>query len=255
MDAVPSEWKERYDIKVYESDSLQRGGIVTIFNYFQNTAWIHYSRVDTARGPFLSGNQIWAMTRVEIHLERTPRWQEVVEVETWSRGMDRLMAFRDFVVRDTQERRIASGAATWVILDLETRRIQPLSGIAGRWPSKPGVLAINKNAEKVESAANPAFDEPFRVRYSDMDVNHHVNSARYIQWMLDSLGSEFLQSHETRKAEVNYMDEAMPGDEVYTGKELISGEPPVFLLNVLRKGDGKEICRARIAFSRQGEKS
>jgi hypothetical protein len=37
--SVPSEWRDKYDVKVYESDNLERGGLITLFNYFQNSAW------------------------------------------------------------------------------------------------------------------------------------------------------------------------------------------------------------------------
>ncbi len=248
MRSVPHEWKERYEVKVYESDNLERGGLVTLFNYFQNTAWSHYNRVDKVRGPFLSKNQIWAMTRVEVQIRRPARWQEVVEVETWSRGMERMMAFRDFIIRDAAARTIAAGTATWVVLDLESKRIQRLSDIAGRWPSKSDTFSINKNADKVEPPLTPEKGEPFHVKYSDMDLNHHVNSSRYIQWMLDSLGREFLERCEISKAEINYLDEAMPGDEVLTGLEKISDMPAVFLANVTRHDNGKELCRARFTF-------
>jgi len=246
--SVPSEWKEKYEVKVYESDNLERGGLVTLFNYFQNSAWSHYHRVDRVRGPFLTKNQIWAMTRVEIRLIRPAKWQEVVEVETWSRGLEKLMAFRDFIIRDAAAETIAAGTATWVVIDLESKRIQRLTKIADKWPSKPDVFSINKNAEKVDAPANPEYGEPFRVRYSDMDLNHHVNSSRYIQWMLDSFGREFLEEHEIKKAEINYMEEAMPGEEVFTGTARTSDAPLVFLANMTRKGDNKEICRARFTF-------
>ncbi len=246
--SAPSEWKEKYDVKVYESDNLGRGGLITLFNYFQNAAWGHYSRVDRARGPFLTPNQIWAMTRVEIQLERPAKWQEVVEVETWSRGIEKLMAFRDFIIRDLKGERIAAGTATWVVLDLETKRIQRLSEIAERWPSKPDVFSIRKNADRVDPPANPEYGEAFKVRYSDMDLNHHVNSSRYIQWMLDSFGREFLERYEITKAEINYIDEAMPGDDVITGYEKTSDAPLVFLTNVVKKSGNKELCRARFTF-------
>ncbi len=246
--SVPSEWKEKYEVKVYESDNLARGGVVTLFNYFQNTAWSHYNRVDRIRGPFLSKNQIWAMTRVEMQFNRPAKWQEIVEVETWSRGLEKMTAFRDFIIRDAANDIIAAGTATWVVIDIETKRIQRLTEIAEKWPSKPEVFSIHKNADRVDPPLAPEFGEPFRIKYSDMDLNHHVNSSRYIQWMLDSLGREFLEEHEVSKAEINYIDEAIPGEEVLTGSQKTSDEPPILVMNVLRKGDSKEVCRARFTF-------
>jgi acyl-ACP thioesterase len=248
MNPAPSEWKDRHKVNVYESDNLKRAGMITLFNYFQNAAWAHYNEVEKARGPFLTPSQIWAMTRVEVVLNRTAMWQDDVTVETWSRGIEKLMAYRDFIIWDKDGERIGAGTASWVVIDLVSKRIQRLSDISSRWPSKPDVFSIGKNAEKVASPDNPVYGEVFTVKYSDMDLNQHVNSARYIQWMLDSFGREFLENHDAIKCEVNYIDEVMPGEEVFTGKQEISNNTYVYLANVTRKNDNKEVCRLRVEF-------
>ncbi len=247
MDFAPAEWKDTHKVKVYESDNLQRGGLVTLFNYFQNAAWAHYNEVDKARGPFLTATQIWAMTRAEIQVYRPAKWQEEVTVETWSRGMEKLMAYRDFIIWDSNGNKIAAGTASWVVLDLATKRIIRLNDIASKWPAKADALSIGKNADKIESPQNPEKGRPFTVNYSDMDLNQHVNSARYIQWMTDSLGRDFLEKHDAVKCEVNYIDEAMPGEEVCIGKQPINNGL-VYNLNVVRISDNKEMCRAKVEF-------
>jgi acyl-ACP thioesterase len=248
MNPAPNEWEDRHIVKVYESDNLQRAGILTLFNYFQNAAWAHYNEVDKARGPFLSPSQIWAMTRVEVHIARPAKWQEEVIVKTWSRGLEKLMAYRDFIITDKAGEKICAGSASWVVIDMVTKKIRRLSDIASKWPSEPEVSAIGKNAEKVKSPEDPEYDRPFLIKYSDMDVNQHVNSTRYIQWMTDSLGRDFLEKHDVVKCEINYVDEAMPGEEVFTGRQKIAENPQTFLMNVTRSGDKKEVCRARMEF-------
>ena len=244
MQPAPSEWKETYTVKVYEADNLGRAGIVPLFDYFQDIAWCHYSRVEAARGPFLSKSQIWAMTRVEVHLERHALWKEEVELETWSRGIEKLTAYRDFIIRDKKGDKIGAGTATWVVLDLETKKIQNLSGISEKWPSKPETYSLNKNAEKVAPPKGALYSESFKVSYSDMDVNQHVNSGRYIQWMTDDFGREFLEKNTVSAIKVNYAGEAMPGDLLVTGRE--DKGNGLWLVHLIRKDNSKEVCRAEI---------
>ena len=244
MNTAPGEWKEKYKVKVYEADNLGRAGIVPLFDFFQDIAWCHYSRVEEARGPFLTSSQIWAMTRVEFHLERPAMWKEEVELETWSRGIEKLTAYRDFIIRDKDGGKIGAGTATWVVLDLQTKRIQKLSEISRKWPSKPDTYSIDKNADKVTSPKNADYSEPFKVSYSDMDVNQHVNSGRYIQWMLDDFGRDFLEKNSVNILKVNYADEAMPGDELLAGRE--DKGNGLWYAHIVRKGSLKEVCRAEI---------
>jgi hypothetical protein len=59
---------------------------------------------------------------------------------------------------------------------------------------------------------------------------------------------DFIECKEIRKFEVNFIGEANYGDDVAVNAERFSEEPLVFLNNVVRKNDGREICRARIEF-------
>ena len=244
MREAPGEWKEKYTVKVYEADNLGRAGIVPLFDYFQDIAWCHYNKVEAALGQFLTKSQIWAMTRVEVHLDRPAMWKEEVELETWSRGIEKLTAYRDFVIRDAAGLTIGAGTATWVVLDLETKKIQRLNGIAAKWPSQVSKFSINKNADKVISPQSAVYSEPFSVNYSDMDVNQHVNSGRYIQWMTDDFGREFLEKNSVGSIKVNYLDEAMPGDELMAGRE--QRPDGAWICHLIRKDDKREVCRAEI---------
>jgi acyl-ACP thioesterase len=244
MQTAPDTWKEKYTVKVYEADNLGRAGIVPLFDYFQDIAWCHYSRVEAALGQFLTKSQIWAMTRVEIHIERPALWKEEVELETWSRGIEKLTAYRDFFIRDTKGNQIGAGTSTWVVLDLETKKIQRLNDIAEKWPSQVEKSGINKNADKVLPPENPVYSGAFNVNYSDMDVNQHVNSGRYIQWIIDDFGREFLEKNTLGAIKVNFADEAMPGDEIVAGRQDKGGG--LWRAHLIRKGSAKEVCRAEI---------
>jgi len=244
MQTAPAAWKEKYTVKVYEADNLGRAGIVPLFDYFQDIAWCHYSRVEAARGRFLTKSQIWAMTRVEVRLERPAVWKEELELETWSRGIEKLTAYRDFIIRDKEGLTIGAGTSTWVVLDLDTKKIQRLGSIAAKWPSQLEKSSINKNADKVLTPEKPRYSGSFKVSYSDMDVNQHVNSGRYIQWMLDDFGREFLEKNAVKIIKVNYADEAMPGDELVAGREDKGNGS--WLVHIMRKDSVKEVCRAEI---------
>ena len=47
----------------------------------------------------------------------------------------------------------------------------------------------------------------YHVRYFDLDANHHVNNARYFDWLLDPLGEEFLTTHQLKSFSIQYQQE------------------------------------------------
>ncbi|MCE5300618.1 MAG: hypothetical protein LLG37_07080 [Spirochaetia bacterium] len=243
---VPEKWRQEYEIKVYESDALGRANLPSLCDYFQDMAWRHYTNVEKALGALLAPKQIWMMVRLEINIERLPKWQDVLEIETWSRGIERMMAYRDFTMEKKDGTRFAAGTSTWVVMDTNTGRIARLNNLAQKWPSVPGRSSIGKSADKVEDLNNPVFGKPFEVRYSDMDVNRHVNNVEYIKWMFDAPGMEFLESHTIKRAVINFMDEAKAGEEVKAGFEKASETS--LKCTVLRLNDGREVSRGLFEF-------
>lgn len=54
----------------------------------------------------------------------------------------------------------------------------------------------------------------YQVRYFDLDANHHVNNARYFDWLLDPLGRDFLREHHIKKFNLQYLQEVRAGEIV-----------------------------------------
>ena len=56
-----------------------------------------------------------------------------------------------------------------------------------------------------------------KAAYSDLDINGHVNSIRYIELLLDYFSAELLREHPVHRIEMAYCLESYCGDtlEVY----------------------------------------
>jgi medium-chain acyl-[acyl-carrier-protein] hydrolase len=49
----------------------------------------------------------------------------------------------------------------------------------------------------------------FKVKYSDIDINGHVNSIRYIQWISDCFSLDCYRKCQVKRFEINYMTEML----------------------------------------------
>lgn len=52
-----------------------------------------------------------------------------------------------------------------------------------------------------------SIDRDYYVRYFDIDMNGHVNNSKYLDWMYDVLGYEFLKAHEPLRMTLKYVKE------------------------------------------------
>ena len=99
--------------------------------------------------------------------------------------------------------------------------------------------------EKLPAPVQPKSKKSYEVRYSDVDMHHHVNNIKYIEWILDSYPFEMSRAHQIHTFDINFLAESSIEDTISIQTETLQESPPVFLHRVSREGEGKELCRAR----------
>ena len=190
----------------------------------------------------------WVLARMALHIERLPVFRERFYIETWVRNLYHGFTDRCIRVIDENGYEIASMLTTLAMLDLKTRSSVDLNGDIGvrlnecKLPDEP--LSIKRippiNRMPVEEVA-------FRrtPRYSDIDINGHMNSIRYLDHILDYLPLEYMNSHSLTDFVVAYMKEGDAAEELaYSIKEL---EENRFLVQVTKE-NGCIAMRAELIF-------
>ena len=241
MGEAPGIWKEERLIESFDVDIMGRLRPRALFAYLLNAAWSHARGTDYGQDELSARNLMWVLIKVQMLITRLPTWGEHITIETWGKRPVKLFALRDFTVASGGEK-LVSAASSWMVLDRANGRPQRFDRRLGNFPWQPGKDEMEFNLEKVEELKNGKDLARFRVLFSDIDMNRHVNSAGYLQWMMDSHSYEDLLAKEPRSIELSFLSEALPNDEV----TVLSGEAEDReLCSVRRTADGKELCRAR----------
>ncbi|MFZ4546247.1 MAG: acyl-[acyl-carrier-protein] thioesterase [Bacteroidales bacterium] len=156
----------------------------------------------------------WVLSRLTIEIYQPIFWHQDVEVETWPKTVEGLLYIRDFVVRDKDKQIIAKATSGWLAIDTERKKPKNIDGIqAEMFVHLKGKCSIAKAPEKLTATTN---GETFTIHsgYFDYDLNRHVTSTRYIDWMMDTLPIDFHKKNFPKKIFVNFMKETLPGDSI-----------------------------------------
>ncbi|MEW5817247.1 MAG: acyl-ACP thioesterase domain-containing protein [Spirochaetota bacterium] len=242
----PPVWKDTYNLRSYEIDIKHRVFLTTLCNYLQESAWNHARVLELGFEQLKDNRQIWVLSRLLIELDAIPLWGDTIFIETWAKGTERLFALRDFNIFTAQGDVVGGAASAWLIIDEKTKRPSKLDFFSSTVPVIPGRHATESKPEKLPELAAQKKKYDFKVRYSDLDVNSHVNNVKYIEWILDSFEIDCLQERTLKKFEINYMAESIYGDNIAVNSEKVSDDPFLYLINIVRKQDNKELCRARV---------
>jgi len=140
---------------------------------------------------------------------------------------------------------IGTAKSAWLVLDLKSRRPQKIGPVFKHIEHLFDGLPVAEEPGKIPVPVHPKMEKSYAVRYSDIDMHHHVNNTKYIEWILDSYPFEMNRGHQIRAFEINFLGESSHGDEIEIYTETLKESPPAFLHNIIRKEDGRELCRAR----------
>jgi len=237
-------WSERVRIHSHDVDFNQRATLEAICHDFLEAAWEHAEALGAGYEVLAAQKKVWVLSRLLVKIEQYPRWGESALLKTWPRPPKSIFALRDFELLNSGGGRMLGGSSAWLVLDAASRRPQRLDKLIGKIKTLPDRMALGEDPAKLtpdDGAGTVRLTTV--VRYSDLDVNSHVNSARYIRWMLDSYPLDFHQSHSIRRLEINYVSETRGGETV----SIHSLETaPLQFSHALMKTDGAEVCRARL---------
>jgi medium-chain acyl-[acyl-carrier-protein] hydrolase len=246
-----ADFEKEYLVHVYETDANGKLTLSGLFNYLQDTASDHAEKLNFGRDDLLKNNHIWVLSRMYALIDDFPLWNDAITVRTWPSGIDKILALRDFEVLDHNKIHLASATSSWAIIDRTYRRIQRPDDIIANFHSAFNKKrALQRNASKLNPLSKDGYLSPmFKVKFSDLDVNLHVNNVKFLQWVTDSYPLDFIVSNSPRSVEINYLAESMCGDEIKVMVTQESELTSIWNHSVIRVNDDRELCRIRIEWN------
>lgn len=241
-------WREDFKVRSYEVDFLRRATLDALCRRFLEAAWNHAEALGVGYSHLAAEGRMWVLSRLLIHLSQYPAWGETVRLETWPRAAKPLLAMRDFEMLNQAGTRLIAGCSAWVVLDSRTHRPQRIENLLSHLRSPSDRRAVDRDPEKVPAPVAATCSFTTAVRYTDVDANLHVNSSRYIGWLLDAYDMDHHREHEVGALEINYLGETRAGDTVLVSTESIG---PSEFGHTIETSNGNEVCRARIAWNKR----
>ncbi len=158
-------------------------------------------------------NILWVISRVQVEINRLPKYEEVVTCQTYP-GTDMKMFYpRYFRMLDKDGNILVNLSSIWAIIDSETRKPILRCPFSDRLYEEhlPDELPFPK---KIEVDKELVLVEKRKIHYSDVDLNGHLNNVRYIELMSDIHDAAFHQEHPIKSLTLNYLKEIKEGSEV-----------------------------------------
>ena len=186
-----------------------------LLSYIQNVATDHATLLELHGEKMVEQyGAIWMMARMYLSLSRPIVSGDNLSLGTWHRGVDKTpITHRDIdIVVDGE--RIGEAVIAWIVVDLRERRlVKPASlptVVASPRPRivKDIIPAKLKPPEDLQQALTRT------VRYSDTDINGHMNNTKYADIACDAIQYNKRAGWFVSEFQANYIHECFPGDNI-----------------------------------------
>jgi medium-chain acyl-[acyl-carrier-protein] hydrolase len=237
-------WSQTCTIRTYDLDAEERASVQSLCRYLLDAAGNHADALGFSVPQLNARDLTWMLSRFRLRLERVPGWRETLTLETWPSGIERLFALRGFHLSDGKGAVLGAAGSAWLLINTASRRpVRPQTLFAGL--SFPPRRILSPNLEKLPSPGRVDVELGFRVRYSDLDVNQHVTSASYVDWLLEAVPPDTRRACSLRELEISFLAESLYGESLFSRAQRFAADPPLFLHSLVREQDGQELLRAR----------
>ena len=217
-------------IPTFATDRFQRMKCSYLLSLAQEVAGEHSALL---KADFQHTQLYWVITRQQVQITRLPTAGETITLETWPMPTTRVAYPRSTIAYDEHGNELFRLISLWVLMDPESRAMV--------LPGKSGVIVeglLRGNELAVPGSLPPGKLQNTAsrtVRYTELDVNGHMNNARYLDWLDDLFPAAFHQNHTPREFTVCYLSEAREGETVELNWEL--NPDGALRLDATRSGD------------------
>ncbi|XP_072980644.1 palmitoyl-acyl carrier protein thioesterase, chloroplastic-like [Typha angustifolia] len=222
-------FRQNFSIRSYEIGADRTASIETLMNHLQETALNHVRSAGLLGDGFgatpemSKRNLIWVVSKMQVLVEHYPSWGDFVEVDTWVGPSGKNGMRRDWHIRDySSGQTILKATSMWVMMNKLTRKLAKMpeevrAEIGPYFMEHSAILEedsrklpklLSKLGKKLDSDSTAHYvRKGLTPRWSDLDVNQHVNNVKYIGWILESAPISILEKYELASMTLEYRRE------------------------------------------------
>ncbi|NDV79672.1 acyl-[acyl-carrier-protein] thioesterase [Dysgonomonas sp. 511] len=244
--AAPKIGRYEFEIDAYLTDFRGKATLPMIGGFMLQAATKHAEERGFGYSDMTSKDRVWVLSRMAIEVFEYPKNDTVMVIKTWVANVNRMFTERYFSFEDETGREIGFAKSLWASIDLITRRptnVLELEGLVDYIDQEKvcpieGMTKIPQLKDNYEPASG------FTVKYSDVDINKHLNSMKYIEHFVDVFDIDMFREKEIRRIEINYVSEGRYGTNI----EILKREEADSVFIMEMRDEATNICSTRITW-------
>ena len=239
-------YKKQHKISVHEFDFNNKLKVNSLFNYIQDIAAEHAEKLQVGREDLEKHDIFWVLSWIKVKISDYPKFGESIKIKTWTKRQHRLFSLRDLLISNEKDEVFARVTTAWLLVNYKTMRPTSIENLPLPVNYHPSEDALTEVPEKIPALNEKELVFKKKIKYSDIDVNQHVNNAKYVEFLLDSFSKEQFRDNEIKEITLSFLAEAKFGNEIEIYIEKEKQNNNIDVLEALNTSTNKPIFKAII---------
>lgn len=214
------------------------------FDYLQHVAAVHAEEMGFGISAVRERCLIWVLSRIKLKLESEARYDDVVRIETYPNGAERLFAKRQFILSSAATgKRFGVASSFWLTLDVPSLR--------PKLPASVLDLDIVNNLSREDffpglgkiTCSDCGSPVVHAIRASHIDLNNHLNNSYYAEFSSDWVSRSVGRVVRFKELQINFNRAMQFGEELQVSGKI---DGNVFFV------EGTDVASGKNSFHAQG---
>ena len=177
-------------IRSEQVDMTRRLRMSELFRLLEDISIAHTEALGCTRRETLDRGLLWIITRQLVEIDEMPVYDDEITIRGWQGDMMHVIFPRFYeVIKGGKV--IIRAKAMWSLIDERERQIIMPEDYGIELPGRPGSDDMFLTALVIpESAGEPVSRAEIVTRFSQMDINGHMNNATYFNMIDDAIWND-----------------------------------------------------------------
>ncbi len=241
MMAFNNYFDKQFELRYFEMNELGIATPAIMLALLEETAAEHCFSIDYSLFNLFKKNIGWVLFSGVLEMDRYPNYKEKITIRTWLSSYSTIKGYRENLIFDEHENIIGRAKGLWVFFDIEKRKPTPIfDEIKEKWSCFNESSITTNIKRKIKAVENADYSGKFKVHRFDTDMNKHVNNIKYLQWVIESIPEDIVNTHFLHVIDGRFISEAQFGDTVISLTKTLD-TPNSFQHTIKVKGSDK-VC-------------
>lgn len=242
---------KQFELRYFEMNKFGEASSTTLLTLLEETAADHCESINQGLYTLQNQNIGWVLLSGILTMDRIPKYKEKITIRTWMSEFSMIKGHRENLIFDEKMNIIGRSKGLWVFYDIEKRRpVSVFDSIKEGWGTSSDLCLEDDITKKIAPISVTENAKKFDVNMFDVDIYHHVNNIKYLQWLIESVSDEIFDNYYLYSIDGRFIAESMYGDTILSSSQP-TDEENTFIHTICTQKDLKPCATAKTIWKKR----